>query len=213
MIITKIEIQKNNKEKVNIFIDGEYSFSMSLNGVNKYGLYNEKSITKEEIEEFKKKDSNELAFLYLIDKISYKMYTERELRDKLRKKDFEIESINDALEKAKEYGYVNDSFFAKCFIEQRGIPNKWGEKVIYQKLLQKGIDKDIINKNLKEFFSDEDEKENCYSLASKKIKTISGFSFDDRKTLDKLYRFLLSKGYSYELINTIIEKLKKESYY
>ena len=210
MVISKIEIQKNNKEKVNIFVDGEYSFSLSLKGVNKYGLYNGRNISENEIKEIKDEDEKELAFLFLLDKISYKMFTEKEIRDKLIKKGFEIDSINYSLEKAKEYGYINDSYYAKCFIEQRGIPNKWGQQVIYQKLFQKGIDKNIIKESLNEFFDEEDEKENCYLLACKKMNSIKDFDFDNRNFIDKMYRFLISKGYSYETINSTIEKLKKE---
>lgn len=210
MIITKIEVQKKNKEKVNIFIEDEYSFSLSLNGVTKYGLYNGKDILSEEIEEIKKKDSSELAYLFLMNRIASKMYTEKELRDKLKLKEFDESSINEAIERASEYGYINDTYYAKCYIEQKGIPNKLGPKIILQKLLQKGIKKDIINDALSEFFTDEDEINNCYDLVVKKMKNLKMENFDDRKNCDKLYRFLLSKGYTYDTINSCLDKVKRE---
>lgn len=210
MIITKIEIQKNNKEKVNIFVDEKYSFSLSMNGLTKNNLYDGKEISKEDIEFLKKVDSEEIAFLFLIDKISYKMYSKKEIKDKMIAKGFELEAIENAIEKAEGYGYINDNYYSKCFIEQRGIPNKWGPNVIYQKLLQKGIDKEIINENLKDFFTYDDEKENCRNLAIKKINSLKINDLNDRKQMDKVYRFLIGKGYSFEIINVCLEDIRKD---
>ena len=208
MKITEIEYQKNNKEKVNIFVDGEYLFSLSVNGVAKNMLYKDKEITEEEINLIRIEDDKEIAYQYALKRISEKMYSRNELRDKLIKKKFLEESVEFALDKAASYGYIDDFYYTKCFIEQRAIPNKWGRNVIKQRLFQKGINKELIESSLDEFFTDESSLDNCYNLCFKKFQSLGSPSLDDRKSIDKIYRFLLSKGYSYDDINSSLEKLK-----
>lgn len=210
MKITEIEYQKNNKDKVNIFVDGSYLFSLSVNGVAKYMLYKDKEITDEEISSMKIDDEKEIAYQYALKRISEKMYSRKELKDKLIKKGFLEDSIKYALDKASSYNYIDDTYYTKCFIEQRAIPNKWGKNIIKQKLYQKGIDKDLIEKSLDEYFTEEDSKDNCYELCVKKFRSLNIDSLSDRKNVDKIYRFLLSKGYSFDEINTSIEHLKSE---
>ena len=61
MIVTKIEIQKRNKEKVNIYVDDKYSFSLTLNGLVESGLKEKANISEEEINALKIKDEPKLA--------------------------------------------------------------------------------------------------------------------------------------------------------
>ncbi len=210
MKITEIEYQKNNKEKVNIFVDGEYLFSLSVNGVAKNMLYKDKELTEDEINEMKIDDEKEISYQYALKRIAEKMYSRKELKDKLLKKGFLEDSVEFALDKAASYGYLDDSYYTKCFIEQRAIPNKWGVNIIKQKLYQKGIDKELIESSLSEYFKEDTSKDNCYELCLKKFRSLNINSLEDRKNVDKIYRFLISRGYSYDEINTSIENLKRE---
>ena len=49
--ITKIEIQKRNKERVNIYIDDEYAFSTFIDIVYKEGLSKGQEVNKEKYDD------------------------------------------------------------------------------------------------------------------------------------------------------------------
>jgi regulatory protein len=197
MKITSYEPQKRNKEKLNVFVDGEYSFSITMNGWAKNFLWVGKEITQEDIEKYKIGDGKELA----LDKaltILGTLKTRHEVEEKLKEKEFEDEDIEYAVSKAMEYGYINDAYYVKCYILERGIPNKWGENKIMNNLLQKGVDKEVIQEGLDLYFKDEDSYEIALNCAIKKYDTINKSKYDDYQIKSKLLSFLTTKGFSYE---------------
>lgn len=209
MIITKIEIQKRNKEKVNIYVDDKYSFSLTVNGLIDSKIKEKEEITQEKIEQLKRKDSPQLALIQASNILSYTMNTERDLRMKLKKKGFDDEAIDFAVEKMKSCGYVNDENYATAYIETRAIPEGWGEQKIIANLLKKGIDISIIKEKIAELYTDDKKKELVLDIASKYLKKIEKEEYFKKK--QKLYRHLASKGYSYDLINFACNELLKRS--
>jgi len=205
MKITKLEIQKNNKEKINVHIDGKYSFSVTSNTALDYKLKENMDISEAVIEEIKEKDLPKLAVLHAINILSYASKTEQELKIKLKQKGYDEHAIEYAIEKIKKYGYIDDESYVESFIKNKAIPNGWGEQKILVALIKKGIDKDIIRDKLNNLYSDEEKIENIMEIAEKQLRKIK--DTDKNKRKQKLYRYLLSKGYSYDLISSTINKL------
>lgn len=209
MKITKIEIQKRNKEKVNIYVDDKYSFSLTLNGLIDSKIKEKDEITQEKIEQLKIEDSPKLAALQAINIISYSMKTEKELRQKLSTKGFSDNAINYAVDKMKSYGYIDDENYVTSYIKTRAIPQGWGENKIISNLLKKGVDISIIKEKISELYSDDEKKESILNVASTYLAKIPKEEYLKKK--QKLYRYLASKGYSYDLISFACnELLKKE---
>ena len=205
MKITKIEIQKNNKEKVNIYIDEKYSFSLTTSTFLDFKIKEGMDINEEQINQFKIKDSPKLAFLQAINILSYAEKTEKELIKKLKEKGFDEDSIEYALEKAKNYGYIDDENYIESFIKNKAIPQHWGEQKIIATLMQKGLDKNLIKDKLVILYSDEEKEENILEIAQKQLNKIKDTNKMKRK--QKLYRYLLSKGFSYDLVSSTVNKI------
>ncbi len=123
--------------------------------------------------------------------------TERQLADKLREGFYPQDIIDSAIEYVKSYGYVDDRRYAMNYAEYR-VSSK-SRRQIETALLGKGINKDIISDVLDELYesSDVDEGEIIRKLALKKAK---GTLPEDEKEKQKLFRYLMGKGYSYEQI-------------
>lgn len=204
MKITKIETQKNNKEKVNIFIDDKYSFSLTLNGFIDSKLKEDTEITQEQIELIKKQDNPKLATLQALNIISYSSRTENELRKKLKEKKFEDDSIDIAVGNMKKYGYINDDAYVTSYIKNKAIPEKYGEKKIIQNLSLKGVDITLIKDKIDELYNDDDKKNNVLLLSEKYMKKLD--KYDGFKKKQKLYNYLISKGFSYDLISYACKK-------
>lgn len=103
--ITKIEIQKRNKERVNLFLDGEYAFSLSAELVYKEGLKTNENVDGIKLKALAEKDTTircKDSALRIIER-SYK--TEKEVRDKLKLKGYDENSINQSIEFLKEYNF------------------------------------------------------------------------------------------------------------
>ena len=210
MKITDFEVQKNNEEKMNIYVDNEYKFSMTLDAFLNFKIVKGMEITQELIDEIKKADSPKLAYLQILTTLKYGMKTEKEMIDKLKSKGFQEDAITEAINKAKEYNYINDDYYIECYIRSKAIPSKWGEQKIISNLYLKGIDINVIKEKLKEFISDDSNYQNAYELARKKIKTIK--DNDKNKIRQKLNQYLLGRGYRYDIISRVINELVRDDY-
>lgn len=205
MIVTKIEIQKRNKEKVNIYVDDKYSFSLTLNGLVESGLKEKANISEEEINALKIKDEPKLAVQQALNILSYSMKTESELIRKLTEKGFSEKAVNYAVEKLKGYKYLDDSVYVSMYITTRAIPNNWGDQKIISNLLQKGVDINLIKEKINELYSYDEKKDSIKKVAEKYYQKLK--DDDEKKKKQKLYRYLASKGYSYDLISSTISSL------
>lgn len=205
-VITKIEVQKRNKDRVNVYIDNEYAFSISMELVYKESLKPKMEIDVERLRDIADKEGYlkcKNAALKIIER-SYK--TEKEVRDKLREKEYTDSQIEKSIEFLKEYNFVNDDNYAKAYINDK-LSSRGRQKIKYD-LIKKGIDIQIIDEKLSLIDSD-DERNTAVALAEKKYRTIKKSESDEYKLSGKLYRFLISKGYNYDIVKDVVKEVMK----
>ncbi|OOM09287.1 recombination regulator RecX [Clostridium saccharobutylicum] len=202
--ITKIEIQKTNKERINLFLDGEYAFSLSLELMYKEGLKVNQEVNINILKALAKKESYircKESALRIIER-NYK--TEKEVRDKLKLKGYEDDDIDSSIEFLKNYNFLNDYNYTKAFIKDK--INIQGSQKIKYNLIKKGISKEIVQEQLSSINKD-DEKITALNLAKKKLNIIKKSENDEYKISGKLYRFLISKGYGYDIVKEVVKEV------
>jgi regulatory protein len=202
--ITKIEIQKRNKQRVNLFLDGEYAFSISAELVYKEGLKINSEIDSEKIKSIAESENYIKCKESALRIIERNFKTEKEVKDKLKLKGYDDNSIDKSIEFLREYNFVNDIAYTKAFINDK-LKTIGSQKIKYS-LIQKGIPKEVIDEELSEL-NKENEKSIALSIAKKKLSNIKKNENDNYKISGKLYRFLISKGYDGEVINEIVKKV------
>lgn len=203
-IITKIEVQKRNNERVNLFLDGEYAFAISAELV-----YTERLKVNDEIDYNKFKILAEKeslsrckeSALRIIEK-SYK--TEKEVRDKLKQKGYEENAITYSIEFLKKYNFLNDNYYAKAYISDK-LSSMGSQKIKYN-LIQKGINKEIIEEELVNI-NKENERNVALDIAKKKFEIIKKKENGSYKISGKLYRYLISKGYEISIVSDIVKEI------
>ncbi|WP_066892811.1 recombination regulator RecX [Clostridium nigeriense] len=203
-IITKIEVQKRNKDRANIYIDNEYAFSLSNELVYKEGLKTNEKINIEEIQVIAKED-NYLKCKNTALRIVEKTFkSEKELRDKLILKGYENEEIDKTIKFLKKYSFISDDNYTKMYVKDKS--RLQGKKKIKYDLMKKGISENIIEEEISNIDRD-DERETAYNLAIKKYNTIAKREDDKFKLSQKLYRYLLTKGYDYDTVSYAVKKV------
>ena len=88
MKITQISAQQKNKDRCNIFIDGEYSFSVSTETVYKFYLKTGKELSEEEITAIKEDGERTSALNRATEYLSIAYKTRKQVKDYLLKKVF-----------------------------------------------------------------------------------------------------------------------------
>ena len=195
MIITKLEVQAKHKDRVSIYVDGEFYCGMTLFSAMKYHLKEGVEIDKERLDFLKETTENENACEKGLKYLSKAQKTEKELRTYLLSKGFDSPNVNYAISKLKEYEYINDEKYAKNYIKFKS--NTEGKKKIEFELKNKGIKDAIIQKSFEEFTFDDAP---IRKLAEKYLSNKQL----DIKTKQKAYRYLASKGFSSEEIMPIL---------
>lgn len=110
-----------------------------------------------------------------------------------------IEIIEEVINFLKKYDYLNDITFANWLCEQRLNQGK-GERFIKQDLFKKGVGKKLIEQVIKKL----DTKSSLDASYKKALKKYSKES-DKYKKKQKIYRYLLSRGFSYGEVNNLFD--------
>ena len=201
-VITKIEIQKNNKERVNIYIDDEFFTGLDLELVDNLKLKKGSIIDEEKLKELISKDNFSKAKNKALRIVNKAEQSEKTLRDKLS--DYDENTINEVIEYMKELRYLDDKGFAQRIAYSNSNISRFGKNKIKQNLYKKGIDKNDIEYVLSNL--DEDtELENALYLARKRYKSIK--NEDKRKVYQKLMQHLTYKGFSYNITKKAISNV------
>ena len=84
-----------------------------------------------------------------------------------------------------------------------------GEKKIKYSLMQKGISEELIYRELDKI-SNDDLEDTAYNLALKKYGILRNKEKDKYKLYQKLTRYLIGRGYGYDLVSRVVKKIINE---
>ena len=200
--ITDLQLQVKNIKRVNVYLDGAFYCGLDLITVYKYRLKKGQEIDEKKLIEIQKSSEFQACFDSAVNYISKSLKTAKQVRDKLIKKGYLEEIVNEVIEKLKEYGYLSDEEYAKKFVST--YKEAKGKRLIKAMLKQKGVsDSEII----KAIDVVEDQTENAKKLAEKYLKNKD----KDFKSLQKCYNYLLSKGFDYDEAKNALHQFSDES--
>ena len=134
--------------------------------------------------------------------LSYRERTIKEMRDKLEKKDFSAEVINNVINYLLENDFLNEERFAEMWIRSRKKNHPRGRKLIYKELKNKGLSQNLINRVLNQNLSKKEELEMAEYLMDKWLRRRS----EEDASSYKLKNYLANKGFSYNLVYQITDK-------
>ena len=205
MRITKIEEQKKNKNRMSVFLDGKFAFGIDNFSLFKLKLKENDEISKDELSYILETVVFEDAKNYALKLLSSRSYTEKNIFTKILARTENETVTQNVIEFLKEYNYINDEDYAIRYASDCLNIKKYGKKKIKFKLMEKGISAQIAENAVLSLEDKEKETENLVYLAEKKLKG----DFDIKNVM-KTKRYLASRGYSFDDIDTAIRKLLNE---
>ena len=201
MKITQISAQQKNKDRFNIFIDGEYSFSVSTETVYKFYLKTGKELSEEEITAIKEDGERTSALNRATEYLSKAYKTRKQVKDYLLKRGFSDDAVYYAVSRLTETGYINDSEYARRYFETAS--KNQGKKLSAYKLMAKGVRKDVIDEAYEK--AAVPSKENAAAVAEKYMRNKE----INKENLAKTYRYLIGRGFSYDEASEAISAFKE----
>ena len=202
--ITAIKAQKRNRQRVSVFLDGEFAFGLSR--FVAAWLEPGRKLTEAEIEKLLEKDTYEVAFQKALQFIQHRPRSIDETRRRLSEKGFSDDVIHATLEKLQEKNWLDDLDFARQWIENRNTFRPRSHRLLAYELRLKGVADETIDRALEKFGGDQDEL--AYQAGLKKArKCRQENQFDFHK---KVGGYLGRRGFHYGIVKPTVERLWNE---
>jgi regulatory protein len=213
--ITSVEPQKKNPKRFNVFIDGIFAFGADEDLIVEHRLIVGKTLEPQ--------DRDKLLYEAEVGKLMERVYglfsvrqrSEKEVRDYLRNLSFkrkikDKEGISESsvellIERLKQKGLINDLEFAKAWVEARRKSKQKGIRALQAELYQKGINREIVEEVVTNQPSAVSEEALAQQALEKKMKSWKNLKLQEFKK--KAIEFLLRKGFEYEVVKEIVNKL------
>ena len=195
--ITAITPQVKDKRRCNIFVDGRFCCGLTLETTVKNRLKVGQIITPERLAEIQLDSEKNTAFDKALTHISATQKTEKQVRDFLQGKGYLPAVVDYAVEKLRSYNFLNDGQYAESYVES--ISKRKGSKLIRMELRSKGVSETEIDAAL-DALPVEQEIETAKGILEKYMRG----KVCDKTTLQKACRYLLGKGYDYEVVKSAL---------
>jgi len=135
--------------------------------------------------------------------LSRRDHTCRELAVKLGQRGFNGASVDTVLQRCLDLGYLDDARTAAVMAGHL-IARGYGPRRIRQVLGQKGLDDTLIDHTLADCSDEEILAEQARRMLAKRRASLNREA-DARKRRQKAYRYLMGRGFSADIIHTIID--------
>jgi len=211
--ITAISVQKRDKDRVNVSVNGKYRLSLDVFQLVDLGIKVGKEYTEEELVALE--DESQFGKLYMraLEYCLMRPHSQRELKDYLYRKTRDTRTKDGAIKKGVsvaltervfnrvlEKGYIDDEKFAAYWIENRNLRKGSSKRKLSAELGAKGVDRTIIEKYLSE--TERDDTSELQKIIDKKRPR-----YDDEQ---KFMSYLARQGFSYDDIKTALQRNDEE---
>lgn len=196
--ITSLQQQKNNAERVSVFLDGEYAFGVTLDAA--LHLTKGQILTDAEIDALRTGDEHDRAYQSALHFLGARPRSGAEVRRNLHEKGFGEDSIALAIARLQEHGYLNDEEFARYWQENRSRFRPRSAKAIRYELRQKGVDRESIEAALEDL----DEDAAAWDAAAIKLQRLSALPQEEFE--QKLSAFLARRGFNFETTRRTVQR-------
>ena len=200
--ITTLKVQKRNPQRVNVYLDDRYAFSLAA--IEAAQLRRGQVLSDEDIEQLQERDSFEKAHDRALRFLSYRPRSEAEVRRYLQDKGTSAAIEDEVIERLTRAGLLNDLAFARFWVENRESFRPRSARMVRHELRQKGLSEESIAQAL----ADLDEEESAYRAGLRRGRRLT--HLDEVSFRKKLIAYLLRRGFPYEVVNSVVERAWQE---
>jgi regulatory protein len=206
MVIARV--QKKNDNNVIVLLDNDQKLFLSYEVLLKNGLRKGSEVSESHFDYLVKENQKYFIKQKAFALLGKRIHSVYELRTKLRQKKYDADLIQLTIDELLNNRYLDDMKFAEMYSEEKLRLKLWGKTKLKSELMKKGISSAIITAVLEEKFPPADEElDNASQLVKKKYSQLKNRNMEQQKLVKRLYAFLISRGYSYDVSRQAIEKL------
>ena len=198
-----LKYKKGAKGLYKIELEDGTVLSLYEEVILKYNLLLTKSVDDEIKDEMFACNLEYEVYYAALNSIKNRNKSEYDLRKYLFNKEYPSDLIDKAINKLIEQGYLNDRFYAKCYISNQMVTSVYGPLKIEKELLDKKIDSQIICEEL-ETFTEEEQLTKIDKIIRRIIR--ANRSRGGLVLKQKVFNDLKNYGYEISMINKLIDE-------
>ena len=199
MIITGLRRSLHASQRIAIYVDSKYTFSVPESIIADEGIYIGKEITSKELDDLRERSEHQELKNKVANYISIRPRASSEIRQYLAKKTNRKDLDNLILD-LTESGLIDDRKFASWWVDQRRTFTSKSTKEIKKELFAKGIDEEIMNEALRAEEFEDSDMEAVRKLVEKKKLFLSHKNLTEEELSLKINQFLQRKGFDWDTI-------------
>ncbi len=203
--ITRLAFQKHTAERVNVYLDDRFAFALPATEAARLrvGQY----LDDAAIEHLRELDAGQKAYDRAVRFLGYRPRSRAEVRRHLDEAGIDPELVDATLGRLTEQGYLNDTEFARFWVENRQQFRPKGAQALRQELRQRGVEGAVIDPVLAGI----DQTESAYEAGSGRALRLAALAQADPVAFRrKLSDFLLRRGFEYEVVREVVARLLRE---
>jgi regulatory protein len=204
--ITALRPQEHDQQRVNVYIDDAFALGVSLDMLVREELYVGKQIDAVQWARLDAAGRADKAYRAALRLVQARPRSTAELRERLQRKQFAPDVIEQTLERLRRIELLDDSAFARFWIENRNTCRPRGKQALRSELHRKGIDRAVIDTALDDAELVGDEQARAVTLAQGVLSRYAGIA--DYATFQRrLGGYLQRRGFGYDTIKPVLEQL------
>jgi regulatory protein len=205
-LITAIEEQRRDPERVSVFIDGSFAFGINRMVAAEFGLSVGRRIEADELSTLQAAEEVSRALQAALQFLAYRGRSSVEVERRLARRGFSPDAIAATMSRLRDWRYVDDDFFARSWVENRLEHQPRGRRLLKRELREKGIDAAVVDRTLEE--AEIDEYPAALALARKRAPSLAGG--DPLAQRRRLAGFLQRRGYGWDVVRRVLDTVLGE---
>lgn len=197
-----MKVQKRNRQRVNVYLDGRFAFSLPL--VEAARLHRGQQLSDEEIERLKAVDTVERAKEAALRFLAPRPRSIAEVRRHLARKGFPSEAIEEVIARLADLEYLDDEAFARFWVENRETFRPRGPLALRQELRQKGVPPAIVEAVVAEV------DPVASARAALQAQARRWYALDWTAFQRKASQYLARRGFPYDVIRDVVVEIWQE---
>jgi len=201
--VTALKVQKHHPNRINVYLDNEFSFGLSR--ITAAWLKVGQELSPNKIAKLQAQDEREVAYVQALRFLDYRPRSRAEVRKNLEKHAIPSEVITEVFKRLERSGLVNDERFAQDWVANRSEFRPRSRRALAYELRQRGLADNAIKKALEGI----NEETLAYQAAIQQARRYENLPVRDFR--NKLGSYLARRGFSYEIIKDVVARVWDEN--
>jgi regulatory protein len=197
--------RKPRSRSYELHLDGQTALTVSADVCVQFGLHTGDEMPAEKLAAIQDAESRHAAMAAALRFLSYRPRCEREVRDRLGQKTVAPEIVEVTIARLRETGLLNDSVFARTFVEGRNHASPRSRRLIAAELRAKGVSRSTAAEHSAAI----DEADAAYRAATRRARSLTKASYPEFRR--RVGDFLVRRGFDYELAGDTVSRVWSEA--